>query len=166
MATAETWVHSLYFCDEDSFVRLCLLAWNNEVWSCRLYKSRGFSNELTTAASHFFFFLNVTIALPKRLRASSKATTPVHGCVCPCVCALCWLISSGINTSFLRAACEVREPLTLPDRPFGRLAPTAVVSLISVESLFIKVSEVDQCFCPCSRLFASGLPCRFITGAS
>lgn len=43
---------------------------------------------------------------------------------------------------------EVREPLTLPDRPFGRLAPTAAVSLISVESLFIKVSsvEVDQVF--------------------
>lgn len=37
------------------------------------------------------------------------------------------------------------------DTPFGWLAPVATASLISLESLFIKLSsvEVDQCFCAC-----------------
>lgn len=62
-----------------------------------------------------------------------------------------WVISSWVNTccNLLRTALGVCVSLTLPDRPVGRLAPAAVVSLISLESLFIKVSSVEVEQCPC-----------------
>lgn len=44
---------------------------------------------------HHVFFLNVTIALPKWLRGSSKATTPVRGHVRASVCVLVFVLFVG-----------------------------------------------------------------------
>lgn len=143
---AESWEHSVYIMSTHICLSLVVdtTLWKNVSVSSLSLGSRGFLTSSEQQHQTLFFFI-LQWQSPSGWRwATRSRSLSLHLCRV-CMCALFWINTYWIYWGWpWKCACD-------SDTAWPTFWQAAMVSLISLESLFIKLSlvEEDQCFCPC-----------------